>query len=72
MTNLTPQTQLHVAVKPNTPAARAWSAEQFDEITDLIAEALFQDFQAHRKATVKSPQGQKHTYSLTQPKNELK
>jgi len=30
-----------------------------------MAEALFQDFQAHRRATVQSPQGIDHTISLT-------
>jgi hypothetical protein len=44
----------------------------FEEITDLLAEALFQDFQAHRRATVQSPQGPHHTKSLTDLSNETK
>jgi hypothetical protein len=39
--------------------------ELFEEITDLLAEALFKDFQEHRWATVNSPQGIDHTISLT-------
>jgi hypothetical protein len=34
-----------------------WTPELFEEITDLLAEALFQDFQAYRSTTVQSPQG---------------
>jgi hypothetical protein len=44
---------------------RPWSPQLFEEITDLMAEALFQDFQAHRRATVESPQGSDHTILLT-------
>ena len=72
MTNLPTQTQVQVAVKPKTSGASPWPPELFEEITDLMAEALFQDFQGHRKATVQSPQGHKHIYSLTEPENELK
>jgi hypothetical protein len=39
---------------PNRPK---WSPELFEQITDLLAEALFQDYQRHVKATVNSPQG---------------
>ena len=42
-----------------------WTPELFEEITDLLAEALFQDFQAYRSTTVQSPQGSDHTISLT-------
>jgi hypothetical protein len=42
-----------------------WTLEFFDEITNLLAEALFQDFQEHRRATVQSPQGIDHRISLT-------
>ena len=67
MTNLTTQTQtqLQVALNSNTSVARPWLAELIEEITDLMAEALFQDFQVHRKATGQSPQGIDHTISLT-------
>jgi hypothetical protein len=50
---------------PETTFNRPWSPQLFEEITDLMAEALFQDFQAHRRATVQSPQGIDHTISLT-------
>jgi hypothetical protein len=36
-----------------------------EEIIDLLAEALFKDFQEHRRATVNSPQGIDHTKLLT-------
>jgi hypothetical protein len=72
MINLTKQAQLQVPVKSKTSSTRPWTTELFEEITDLMAEALFQDFQAHRKATVQSLQGRKHIYSLTEPENELK
>jgi hypothetical protein len=36
-----------------------------EEIIDLLAEALFKDFQEHRGATVKSPQGSNHKNLLT-------
>ncbi len=50
---------------PTTTLNRPWSPQLFEEITDLMAEALFQDFQAHRHPTVQSPQGIDHTISLT-------
>ena len=39
--------------------------ELFEEITDLLAEALLKDFQAHRRATVNSPRGNDHKNLLT-------
>jgi hypothetical protein len=42
---------------PMSATRNDWTPELFEEITDLMAEALFQDFQAHRRATVQSPQG---------------
>jgi len=72
MTNLATQIQLQVASKSKASGTRPWPPELFEEITELMAEALFQDFQAHRKATVQSPQGHKDIYSLTEPENELK
>ncbi len=40
--------------------------ELFEEITDLLAEALFKDFQEHRRATVNSPQGPNRKILLTE------
>jgi len=57
-------------VFPETTLNRLWSPKLFEEITDLLAEALFQDFQAHRRATVQSPQGIDHTISLTDAEKE--
>ncbi len=54
-------------VFPETTLNRPWSPQLFEEITDLLAEALFQDFQAHRRATVQSPQGIDHRSQLTIP-----
>lgn len=55
------------------PIARPpWSAELFEAVTDLLAEALFQDFQEHRRATVESPQGTNRKISLTNVENETK
>lgn len=34
-----------------------WNAALFDEIVDLLAEALVLDFQAGRKVMAESPQG---------------
>ena len=48
---------------------RPWSPQLFEEITDLLAEALFQDFQAHRRVTVQSPQGFDHEIKLTTEEN---
>lgn len=59
-------------VFPETTLNRSWSPQLFEEITDLLAEALFQDFQAHRRATVQSPQGIDHRISLTKAENEIK
>lgn len=59
-------------VIPNTALNRPWSPQLFEEITDLMAEALFQDFQEHRRATVQSPQGSNHKISLTKSENEIK
>jgi len=42
-----------------------WSPETFEQITDLLAEALFQDFQRHVRVTVNSPQGNNHKKLLT-------
>ncbi len=52
-------------VFPETTLNRPWSPQLFEEITELLAEALFQDFQAHRRATVQSPQGSNHRIPLT-------
>jgi hypothetical protein len=52
-------------VIPETTFNKPWSPQLFEEITDLMAEALFQDFQAHRRATVQSPRGSDHTKILT-------
>jgi hypothetical protein len=59
-------------VFPETALNRPWSPQLFEEITDLLAEALFQDFQTHRRATVQSPQGLNHKNSLTKTANENK
>ena len=59
-------------VIPGTTLNRPWSPQLFEEITDLMAEALFQDFQAHRRATVQSPQGIDHRISLTPSADEIK
>jgi len=40
-----------------SPNRLNWSSETFEQVTDLLAEALFQDFQRHVRATVNSPQG---------------
>jgi hypothetical protein len=42
-----------------------WSPQLFEEITDLLAEALYQDFQAIRKSMVNSPQGMDQDRALT-------
>ena len=47
---------------PNRPD---WAPETFEQITDLLAEALFQDFQQHVRATVNSPQGLNQRIPLT-------
>lgn len=47
-------------------------AELFEEITGLSAESLFQDFQAHRKVTVQSPQVYNHRITLTTAAKENK
>jgi hypothetical protein len=52
-------------VIPEITLNRPWSPQLFEELTDLMAEALFQDFQAHRLPTVRSPQGIDHAISLT-------
>ena len=59
-------------VIPTMALNRPWSPQLFEEITDLMAEALFQDFQAHRRTTVQSPQGLNHKISLTKSENEPK
>lgn len=59
-------------VCPETTLNRPWTPQLFEEITDLLAEALFQDFQAHRCATVQSPQGMNQKISLTNAENEVK
>lgn len=68
----TPCDQAPAPVIPTTTFNRSWSPQFFEEITDLMAEALFQDFQAHRRATVQSPQGIDHRISLTKAENEIK
>ena len=52
-------------VRPINPP---WSSDLFEEITDALAEALFKDFQSHRRATVQSPPGLTHVYPLTRLK----
>lgn len=59
-------------VIPEITLNRPWSPQLFEELTDLMAEALFQDFQAYRRATVQSPQGINQKYSLTNAGNEIK
>lgn len=59
-------------VFPEITLNRPWSPQLFEEITDLLAEALFQDFQAHRRATVQSPQGINHRNSLTKSSDKTK
>ena len=49
-----------------------WSPQLFEEITDLLAEALYQDFQAVRKSMVYSPRGMNHPSLLTPTINEHK
>lgn len=43
-----------------------------EEIIELLAEALFKDFQEHRRATVQSPPGLNHELVLTEIQNEHK
>jgi hypothetical protein len=57
---------------PDSDLSRPWSPQLFEEITDLLAEALVQDFQEHRRATVKSPQGTNHKFLLTERENQNK
>jgi hypothetical protein len=42
-----------------------WRPELFEEITDLLAEALYKDFQEHRRVTVNSTPGMNHANLLT-------
>lgn len=49
-----------------------WSPELFEEITDLLAEALYKDYQEHRRATVNSPPGFNQTIALTARSQEIK
>lgn len=37
--------------------SEAWPAQLFDQVAELLAEALVLDFQQDRKGTVSSPQG---------------
>ena len=53
---------------PNRPD---WPPETFEQITDLLAEALFQDFQRHVRATVNSPQGLNDKYLLTEDSDQI-
>jgi hypothetical protein len=39
------------------PSGHPWEPQLFEEITNLLAEALYKDFQEHRGYTVNSPQG---------------
>ncbi len=50
----------------------SWSRPLFEEITDLLAEALYQDFQQHRNATVNSPLGINHRIMLTSAPDKTK
>jgi hypothetical protein len=54
----TTRDQTLVLVIAEPASNRPWSSQLFEEITDLMAETLFQDFQAHRRATVQSPRDQ--------------
>jgi hypothetical protein len=54
-----------------TRPALPWSPQLFEEITDLLAEALFKDYQEHRRATVNSPPGMNQTNLLTPSCREL-
>ena len=56
------------AEQPSIP----WSPQLFEEITDLLAEALYQDFQPISKSTVYSPQGTEHTKSLTKSSSYIR
>ncbi|ALA60202.1 hypothetical protein NITMOv2_3812 [Nitrospira moscoviensis] len=55
-----------------TAGALPWSPELFEHITDLLAEALYKDFQEHRRATVNSPQGTNRPALLTPAPKEHK
>ena len=59
-------------VFPATTVNGPWSPQLFEEITDVMAEALFQDFQAHRRPTVQSPQGPNRKIVLTESEKEIK
>lgn len=52
MSSVPARPPLEDELKPNVPGPCPLSPEFFEEITDLMAEALFQDFQAHRKRMV--------------------
>lgn len=54
------------------PPGNPWSPQLFEEITDLLAEALYKDFQEHRRATVDSHPGINHANLLTPSVNEHK
>ena len=49
-----------------------WPSEVFEAITDLMADALVEDFQRHRAATVRSPQGADHRNPLTNLEEPIK
>ncbi len=51
-----------------------WTPEVFEQVTDLLAEALVRDFQekqARTRATVTSPSGVDHTISLTDTEKRI-
>lgn len=52
MNRVPARSPLEDELKSNVSGPCPWTPELFEEITDLMAEALFQDFQAHRKRTV--------------------
>jgi hypothetical protein len=52
MSSVPARPQLEEELKSNVSGPCPWTPELFEEITDLMAEALFQDFQAHRERTV--------------------
>ena len=46
-------------------SSQGWPPRLFDEIVDLLAEALVLDYQGISDRTVNSPQGNDHSHPLT-------
>ncbi len=57
---------------PQVPSSPSTPNVLSEDIIDLLAEALFQDFQQHRRVTVNSPRGIDHKKQLTNKANENK